>query len=34
MTIEYTTTHGTPAGNENPSGQDVLDGVREVIAGL
>ncbi|GEM_PF-953885 len=31
MTIEYTTSHGTPAGNENPSGEDVLAAVREIV---
>lgn len=31
MTIEWTTTHGTPNGNENISGQDVLDAVRSFI---
>jgi hypothetical protein len=34
MTIDYTTTHGTPAGNENPEGTDVLAAVREIVAGL
>jgi hypothetical protein len=28
MTIEWTTTHGTPQGNENITGEDVLDAVR------
>jgi hypothetical protein len=34
MVIQYTTSHGTPAGNENLSGQDVLEAIRDVVAGL
>lgn len=29
MTVDYTTSHGTPSGNENPTGEDVLAEVRE-----
>lgn len=28
MVIDYVTTHGTPAGNENPDGQTILSEVR------
>lgn len=31
MTIEYTTNHGTPSGNENPTGADVLQALREIL---
>jgi hypothetical protein len=31
MEIVYTTSHGTPGGNENPSGQDVLEAVRAAL---
>ena len=34
MEIVYTTNHGTPAGNENLSGEEVLDAVREAAAAL
>ncbi len=34
MEIVYTTNHGTPSGNENPSGEDVLNAVKDVAAGL
>jgi hypothetical protein len=34
MVIQYTTSHGTPSGNENISGEDVLQAVEDVIAGL
>lgn len=34
MTIEYTTNHGTPSGNENPTGEEVLAAVEEIVAGL
>ena len=34
MSIEYTTNHGTPSGNENISGADVAAKVEEIIAGL
>ena len=34
MTIEWTTNHGTPSGNENLDGEDVLQAVRDVVAGL
>lgn len=34
MEIVYTTSHGTPSGNENISGEDVLAEVRNAIADL
>ncbi len=34
MVVKFTTNHGTPQGNENLDGDDVLDAVREVIDGL
>ena len=34
MTIVFTTNHGTPSGNENPTGEDVLNAVREAAAVL
>ena len=34
MEIVYTTSHGTPSGNENLSGEDVLEAVREHLAEL
>ncbi len=34
MHIVYVTTHGTPGGNENPSGEDVLDAVVAAHAAL
>jgi hypothetical protein len=34
MTIVYTTNHGTPSGNENPTGAEVLADVQAIIAGL
>ena len=34
MVVEFTTNHGTPSGNDNPSGEDVLEAVKDVIAGL
>jgi len=33
MRIEYVTTHGTPSGNDNLTGDDILAAVQEVIAG-
>ncbi len=33
MVIEATTSHGTPTGNENLTGEDVLAMVEEVLAG-
>ncbi len=32
MRIEYSTSHGTGGQDENPSGQDVLDALRAVLA--
>ena len=34
MEILWTSSHGTPEGNENPTGEEVLDAVRQVIAEL
>ena len=34
MTVEFTTNHGTPSGNENIDGDAVLEAVRDVIDGL
>lgn len=34
MEIVYTTSHGTPAGNDNPDAADVLQAVKDVVAGL
>ena len=34
MTVEFTTNHGTPNGNENLDGDDVLQAVRDVVADL
>lgn len=34
MVIQYSTNHGTPTGNENVSGEDVLQAVRDVLADL
>ena len=34
MQIVYSTSHGTPSGNENPSGEDVLAEVQRVIDSL
>jgi hypothetical protein len=34
MVIEYTTNHGTPAGNDNPTAEEVLQAVQDVISGL
>ena len=34
MTIEWVSTHGTPSGNDNLSGDDVLAEVERVIADL
>ncbi len=34
MRIEYVTTHGTPSGNDNLTGDDILAAVQEVLAGL
>ncbi|MFT4627243.1 MAG: hypothetical protein ACI8PZ_005925 [Myxococcota bacterium] len=34
MQIVYTTSHGTPNGNENLTGADVLAEVRAVVGGL
>jgi hypothetical protein len=31
MEILWTTTHGTPSGNDNLEGTDVLDAVRQVV---
>ncbi len=32
MEIVYTTSHGTPAGNENLTGEDILAAVEEAVA--
>jgi hypothetical protein len=32
MVIEYSTSHGTPEGNENLTGKDILAAVQDVIA--
>lgn len=34
MVIEYTTSHGTPGGNENITGEDVLAEVQRVLGEL
>ena len=34
MEIVWSTSHGTPSGNENPSGADVRDAVLQVISEL
>lgn len=34
MRVGYVTTHGTPAGNENPSGAEVLAEVQAAVAAL
>ena len=34
MRIAFSTNHGTPQGNENLSGDDILAEVRAVVAGL
>lgn len=34
MVIEFTTNHGTPSGNDNIDGADVLQAVKDVVAGL
>ena len=34
MEIAYSTSHGTPGGNENITGDDLLQAVRDVIAAL
>ena len=34
MEIVYSTSHGTPAGNENPSGEDVLAVLRDLVGDL
>ncbi|MEE2830661.1 MAG: hypothetical protein VX498_15850 [Myxococcota bacterium] len=31
MRVVFTTSHGTPAGNLNPSGEEILDAVRELL---
>lgn len=34
MRVEFTTSHGTPNGNENITGEDVLAAVEDVLASL
>lgn len=34
MEIVYTTSHGTPSGNENPDGTVILEEVQAVVDGL
>lgn len=34
MVIEYSTSHGTPAGNDNITGEELLAKVQEIAAGL
>lgn len=34
MQIVWSSSHGSPAGNDNPSGDEVLDRVRQVIGSL
>lgn len=34
MTIEFTTNHGTPAGNDNPTAEEVLQAVQDVVSEL
>ncbi len=34
MVIQYSTSHGTPTGNDNVSGEELLQAVRDVVAGL
>ncbi len=34
MVIEYTTSHGTPGGNDNADGEDVLAEVQRIVAEL
>jgi hypothetical protein len=34
MEVAYSTSHGTGGGNDNLSGQDVLEALRDVLAGL
>ena len=34
MEILWTSSHGTPSGNDNLEGEDVLDAVRQVVSGL
>lgn len=34
MTIEWVSNHGSPAGNDNPTAQDVLEAVQSVVAEL
>ena len=31
MKIVYTTNHGTPSGNDNPSGQEVLEDIKGLL---
>lgn len=34
MVVEYVTNHGTPSGNENLTGDDVLEALTEVVDNL
>jgi len=34
MTIDWVSTHGTPSGNDNLDGDDVLQAVEDIIGGL
>jgi hypothetical protein len=34
MVIEYTTNHGTPAGNDNPSADELFEAVQGVVSAL
>ena len=34
MVIEYTTNHGTPNGNDNPTAEELLQAVQEVVSAL
>jgi len=34
MEVVYSTSHGTPDGNDNPSGEDVLAEVRAIVEAL
>ncbi len=34
MTIEYSTNHGTPSGNDNPTGAELVEAVESVVGAL
>ncbi|MCB9673848.1 MAG: hypothetical protein H6737_01965 [Alphaproteobacteria bacterium] len=34
MRIEYTTNHGTPSGNDNPTAEELLAAIEGIVSGL